>query len=88
MARQIFVVSAMIVDSNGSFHNIDGYPKTFDSKNYSGDIDKTLRRADGDMSETWGAMCKVDTRQIQTVTLSTINGTLLDRKTNGDFQEE
>ena len=88
MARQIFIVDAHIVDANGTFNNIQGYPKTFDSRNYQGDVDKTQRRAEGDMSEAWGAMCKVDTRQIQTVTLSTVDGFQLDRKTTGTFPEE
>ena len=85
MARQIFIVDAHIVDANGTFHYIDGYPKTFDSNGYGQDIDKTKRRAEGDMSEAWGAMCKVDTRMIQTVSLSTVDGFQLERKTMGAF---
>ena len=88
MARQIFIVDAHIVDANGTFNNIQGYPKTFDSRNYQGDVDKAQRRAEGDMSEAWGAMCKVDTRQIQTVTLTTADGFQLDRKTMGAFPAE
>lgn len=87
MARQIFIVEAFIVDANGTFNYLSGYPKKFDSKNYGDDIDKTLRRADGDMSEAWSSMCKVDTRQIQTVTLSTIDGFQLDKKSMGAFKE-
>jgi hypothetical protein len=87
MARQIFIVNAQIVDANGTFNNITGYPKTFDSKSYSGDVDKAKRRAEGDMSEAWGAMCKVDTRQIQTVTLTTVDGFQLERKSIGAFAE-
>ena len=85
MARQIFIVDAHIVDANGTFHYIDGYPKTFDSNGYGQDIDKAKRRAEGDMSEAWGAMCKVDTRMIQTVSLSTVDGFQLERRTMGDF---
>lgn len=88
MARQIFIVTAQIVDSNGTFNAYDGYPKTFDSRNYQNDIDKAQRRAEGDFSEVWGAMCKRDDRQIQTVTLSTVDGFQLDRKTSGRFPEE
>lgn len=87
MARQIFIVDAMVVDSNGTFNHIQGYPKQFDSRSYGDDIDKTQRRAEGDMSETWGAMCKIDTRQVQTVTLSTVDGFMLDRRTCGGFAE-
>ena len=88
MARQIFIVDAHIVDANGTFNNVQGYPKTFDSRNYQGDVDKAQHRAEGDMSEAWGAMCKIDTRQIQTVTLTTADGFQLDRKTMGAFPAE
>lgn len=88
MARQIFKVDAQIVDANGTFHFLDGYPKTFDSRGYGDDIDKTKRRAEGDMSETWGAMCKVDTRMIQTVTLSTVDGFMIETRTMGQFPSD
>mgnify|MGYP007092166016 CR=1 FL=1 len=88
MARQIFIVDAHIVDANGTFNYISGYPKTFDSKNYQNDVDKARRRAEGDMSEAWGAMCKNDTRQIQTVTLYTVDGFQIEKKPSGDFPAE
>ena len=88
MQRQIYIVDAHIVDANGTFNYLEGYPKRFDSRSYGGDIDKAQRRAEGDMSEAWGAMCKVDTRQIQTVTLMTADGFQLEKKTMGQFPEE
>jgi hypothetical protein len=87
-SRQIFIVDAHIVDANGTFNYLEGYPKQFDSRSYQGDVDKAQRRAEGDMSEAWGAMCKIDTRQIQTVTLTTADGFQLDRKTMGAFPAE
>ena len=71
--RQLYIVNAtQVVTSDahpeGVYSVVRGYPKTFDSKNYGNDIDKTQRRANGDASEVWGAMCKNDTRQMQTVT--------------------
>ena len=87
MARQIFIVEAFVVDANGTFNYISGYPKRFDSNSYDGDINKTQRRAEGDMSEAWGAMCKVDTRQIQTVTLGTVDGFQIEKKSTGAFIE-
>ena len=45
MKREIFVVNANIVDASGTFNPLSGYPKTFDSKNYDNDIDKTRQRA-------------------------------------------
>lgn len=86
--RNIFIVNAQIIDSTGAFHTLDGYPIVFDSRNYSGDADKAQRRAEGEFSEVWGAFCKRDDRQIQTVTLETVDGFQLDRKTSGVFAEE
>ena len=88
MARQIFIVDAFIVDANGTFNHLDNYPKKFDSRNYQDDTEKTFRRAEGDMSETWGAMCKVDTRQIQTVTLTDAFGYQYEKRTMGQFLAE
>ena len=83
MARQIFIVNASIVDANGTWNTLNGYPKTFDSRSYENDIDKAQKRADGEFSETWGAMCKRDDRQMQTVMLYTADGFVLDRKVDG-----
>ena len=83
--RNIFIVNAFIVDANGTFNNLQGYPKTFDSKNYSGSVDTARKRAEGDMSEVWGAMCKVDTRQIQNVMLCDVFGNVLEKKSMGNF---
>lgn len=65
MQRNIFLVYAAIVDANGTFNTLSGYPKTFDSKNYSGDIDKARQRAYGEYHEVLGAMYKRDDRQEQ-----------------------
>lgn len=83
MPRQIFIVDAHIVDANGTFNYISGYPKKFDSNSYSRDIDKTQKRAEGDFSEQWGAFCKRDDRQQQTVVLTTADGFQLDKKSMG-----
>ena len=87
MARQIFIVDAAILDANGTYNHLTGYPKTFDSKNYQGDIDKAKKRAEGDMSEAWGAMCKRDDRLMQAVTLATADGFQIDRKSMGQVVE-
>jgi hypothetical protein len=65
VCREIYVVTAYIVDANGTFNALTGYPKTFDSKNYGHDLDKTRQRAYGDWHDVLGAMCKVDTREVQ-----------------------
>lgn len=87
MKRQIYLVNAWIVDANGAFSALSGYPKTFDSKNYDNDIDKAQRRAEGEFSEAWGAMCKRDDRQLQTVTLMTADGFMLDKKSSGQIAD-
>lgn len=88
MARNVFSVNAMIVGSDGSFYNVDDYPKAFDSKSYNDDVDKALARAEGEFSDAWGAMCKRDDRLIQTVTLMDVFGNQLDRKSRGNFPPE
>lgn len=88
MAREIYIVTAQIVDANGTFNPLSGYPKTFDSRNYQDDVAKAYKRAEGDFSECWGAMCKRDDRMIQTVTLSTVSGVQIDRKSMGEFPED
>jgi len=85
--RNIYIINAQIVDANGTFNTLNEYPKRVDSNSYDGDVDKARRRADGLFSEAWGAMCKTDTRQIQTVTLEDVYGNLLDRKSVGTFVE-
>lgn len=63
MERQIFEVYAKIVDANGSYNTLSGYPKVFDSRSYNDDVEKALKRATGEFAETWGAFCKRDDRQ-------------------------
>lgn len=65
MKREIYIVQAEIVDSNGTYNALPGYPKSFDSKNYGNDTNTAYKRATGDFSEVKGAMCKRDDRQLQ-----------------------
>ena len=65
MKREIYEVYANIVDANGSYNALSGYPKTFDSKNYGNDLYKTRQRAYGEWHSALAAMAKVDTRQVQ-----------------------
>ena len=83
MIRKIYEVTAKIVDANGVYNTLSGYPKTFDSKNYGNDVDKTLQRAEGELSETFGAMCKRDDRQLQMVILMSVDGFVVDKKCIG-----
>ena len=87
MARQIFSVNATIVGSDGTFYNVDGYPKAFDSRSYSDDIEKTHARAEAEFSDAWSAMCKRDDRQVSTVVMYDVYGNHLAAKTRGYIPE-
>ena len=65
MPREIFEVYAKVVDANGSYNTLSGYPKAFDSQNYDDDIEKARQRAYGEWHDCLGSMCKRDDRQIQ-----------------------
>ena len=83
MQRVIYEVYAKVVDANGSYNTLTGYPKVFDSKSYGNDQIKTRQRAEGEFHETIGAMCKIDTRQLQSVILMAADGFVLDSKSIG-----
>lgn len=87
MKRQIFEVYAKVVDSNGAYNTLSGYPKVFDSHSYNDDIDKALKRANGEFAETYGAMCKRDDRQLQMVLLISADGFVIDRKCLGEIAD-
>lgn len=88
MDRNIFEVYAKIIDANGAYNTLTGYPKVFDSRNYNNDLAKALQRAKGEFHETFGAMCKRDDRQMQMVLLMTATGQVIERQTIGDVPDE
>lgn len=65
MKREIYEVYAKVVDANGAYNTLSGYPKVFDSRSYDGDIEKAEQRAIGAWHEVLGAMAKRDDRQKQ-----------------------
>lgn len=83
--RKIYIITAFIVDANGAFHLLDGYPKTFDSKNYNDDTQKAYNRALGDFHDVVGGMCKNDTRKVQTIVLADETGGTLQEFTMGEL---
>lgn len=87
MQRVIYEVYAKVVDANGSYNTLTGYPKVFDSKNYGNDLRKTRQRAEGEFYETIGAMCKNDTRQLQSVILMSADGYVLASKSIGKIHD-
>lgn len=72
--RKIYVLNAWVVDANGAWHQYDGTPRTFDSRNYSDDPNIALKRAEGAYHEIVSAMCKIDNRKVQTVVLTAEDG--------------
>ena len=62
MRREIFVVYASIIDANGTFNSLTGYPKAFDSKHYDNDVIKTRNRAFADYHSVLGTMFPRDDR--------------------------
>lgn len=70
----VFTVNAWIIDANGTFNYVSGYPKAFQSKNYNNDVNKALQRARGDFHSVISSMCLVDTRKVQTATLHDLYG--------------
>lgn len=66
MQREIFKVHAEVVDANGSYNPLSGYPKIVDSRSYGGDIQKAQLRAESEWHAALESMCKIDTRQLQT----------------------
>ena len=65
MTQEIFTVFAQIVDANGTFNALSGYPKAFKSTAYDNNIEKARQRALGDYHDCMGAFGKRDDRQIQ-----------------------
>lgn len=79
MERELYKVTAEIVDANGTYNPLSGYPKVFDSKHYQNDVDKARSRAVGDWHEVMGAMAKIDSRQLQIAQVIQLsNGAILE----------
>lgn len=66
MTQEIFIVHAQIVDANGAFAELSGYPKAFKSTAYNNSIEKARQRALGDCYDVAGDMAKREDRQVQT----------------------
>lgn len=89
MQREIYEVTAKIVDANGTFNTLSGYPKTFDSKNFDNDIEKTWKRATGEWHNAMNAMSKRDDRPLQLAMITRMSDgvqVIVDRY--GDMPEE
>ena len=86
MQRQIYITYAYIVDANGNWSDLQGYPKSRDSKttDMGNDLNKTWARANKDNSDAWSKINEVDTRQIGTVfTVDATGFPVIPAKTRG-----
>lgn len=95
MARNIFIVNATQVvtstqNPQGLLSVVSGYPKTFDSLSYNGDVDLTRRKANADYYNRLGIMYDDtnENRVMKTVTLENAKGDLLLHECIGDFPAE
>ena len=87
--REIYEVYAKVVDANGSYNTLSGYPKVFDSKNYDGDIEKARNRALGEYHSCLGSMYTRDDRQIQfAMVLRVSDGLQIEMTHVGEFPED
>lgn len=73
MKREIYEVYAKIVDANGAYSTLNGYPKVFDSHQYNDDCEKAKNRARAEYHEVLGAMYKRDDRQEQIAMIISAN---------------
>ena len=87
MQRVIYEVYAKVVDANGSYNTLNGYPKVFDSRSYGNDQAKTRQRAEGEYHQCIADMCKNDTRQLQSVLLMSADGFVLMQNAIGALAE-
>lgn len=93
MARNIYTVNAthvVVSDSHpeGVYSVIADYPKNFDSRNYNGDLEKTLRVAKSEYLSRVSALLAADNRAMWTVTLTRDDGRQIMRESYGTFPEE
>ena len=83
--RAIYEVYAKVVDANGSYNTLSGYPKVFDSRSYNNDTSKALRRARAEYHNTLGTMYTRDDRMLQTAILMSAEGIILLSEYIGDL---
>ena len=81
MKRQIYEVYAKVVDANGSYNTLSGYPKVFDSHQNNDDCDKALSKAYGEYHSVLGTMYARFDRQCQFAMIIRANDGLQIEKT-------
>ena len=95
MARTILTVNATQVvvsqaNPQGIISTVSGYPKTFDSTSYNGDIELTMKKAKADYFNRLGIMYDDtnENRIIKTVTLENVKGETILCESIGKFPVE
>lgn len=73
MQREIYTVDAKIIDANGTFGTLSGFPKTFDSRSYNNDTIKAYNRACAAFHSVLGDMYAVDGRPEQLAMVTRIS---------------
>ncbi len=88
MRRVIYEVYAKVVDANGTYNTLSGYPKVYDSRNYDNDPKKTYNRAQGEFNTCLGAMYPRDDRQAQfAMLIDATTGHVIDSAYIGEIAE-
>ena len=88
MKRRIYEVYAKVVDANGNYNTLSGYPKAFDSKNYGDNFTKTENRARAEFHSALAAMYVRDDRPFQEAILLSTSGDVLEIEKIGDLEAE
>lgn len=93
MARQIYTVNAIQVVTSESHpegvkSNVSGYPKDFDTRNYSNSEEITLIVAQADYADIVKQLSLSSNRAMWAVTLERADGKQIDRKSFGAFPVE
>ena len=88
MVRVIYEVYAKVIDANGTYNTLTGYPKVYDSRSYNNDPIKTLNRARGEFCSCLGTMYARDDRQAQfAMILDASTGLQIDSTYIGEIAE-
>ena len=65
MKREIYEVYAKVIDANGTYNTLTGYPKVFDSHQNNDDVEKAKSKAYGEYHTVLGTMYTRTDRQGQ-----------------------
>lgn len=82
MKREIYEVYAKVVDANGAYNTLSGYPKVYDSHQNDDDCEKARLKAYGEYHSVLGAMYSRTDRQCQVAMIIRANDGLQIEKTS------